>query len=65
MIKKFTKKITVPLDSLRVSSFIVPDEKKKGKVIVELASTAHVDGSGAFPDVAGVPLNEQFLSDVA
>ena len=58
------EKNTIPPDSLRASSFIVKDEKKKEKAFVELVNTTYVDGSGAFPDVAGVPLNDQFLPDL-
>ena len=52
--------INPPCNRLKVTPFMMPDERKKNvKVVVGGESSRHVDGSGAAPDV-GVPLIDQF-----
>ena len=53
------KKINPPCNSLKATSFVTPDEKKrKDKIVVGGESSRHVDDSGAAPDV-GEPLTDQ------
>ena len=61
----FLNKILIPTcNSLKATSFIMPDEgKKKVRVVVGGESSRHVDASGAAPDV-DLPFFDQLPPDL-